>query len=356
MHIKIKLFSRRFVRTIFVIFFSLTLELVCVSCNSYSSVAAPTIAWSDWVAGLRKEAVEQKKVIKPALFDSIFSSLRPDPNLLQISRVQKKTKVSFAQYLAVRNNQVGVSRGCAAYFNHQELLGKISEAYKVDACFIVALWGMETAYGKIKGSYPTVRALATLAYGTSRGNFFRNELLYALHILDMGVIAYKDFNGSWDGGMGQIQFMPSSWHNFAQDYDKTGKKDIWNSYGDAFASMANYLKMHGWQYHAPYLVEVSLPDNFDQSLTGMRITKPVHQWLKMGVNVNEEWRSRVHFSPNEMASIKVLRNGPTLMVFNNFKVVLRWNHLYYFAAALGYLAYDICEKLPGDGGEDAAGK
>lgn len=301
------------------------------------------------MAELRKEAVQQKKIIKPDLFDYIFSSLRPDPFIIRMDRSQTKVHISFAEYRAQRDTPQRIKDGYSAYLGHKKLLDKISADYGVDARFIVGLWGMETHYGKVKGRYPTIRALATLAYDARRSDFFRSELLYALHILNVGAIKYKDFVGSWDGGMGHPQFMPSSWYNFAQDYDKDRKRDIWSSHSDAFASIANYLKMHGWQYHAPYFVEVILPGNFDHSLLGVNVTKPVHEWLKMGVKVRAvgSRQQREQFTADMTASVLALPRGPTLMVFNNYKVILLWNRLNYFAATLGYLSSDISAALCG---------
>jgi len=157
-----------------------------------------------------------------------------------------------------------------------------------------------------------------------------------LHILQEGQISLNNFKGEWAGASGHPQFLPSSWYKYAVDYDRDGKKDIWNSLPDGLASIANYLAKSGWQLGQPWAVEVTLPDDFDSNLLGKKIVKPVSEWLSLGIKTNRKL-------PSEQlpASIIQLHEGPALMVFNNFKVLQKWNDSNYYVSTVGYLADQI---------------
>jgi len=163
------------------------------------------------------------------------------------------------------------------------LLEEVAQKYGVQARFIVAFWGIETDFGRITGGFPLVPALATLAYDGRRSAYFRKELLNALEILDGGHIAPKDMVGSWAGAMGQCQFMPSSFLNFAVDGDGDGRKDIWTNRKDVFASAANYLSRSGWKGDQTWGRQVRLPDGFDAKLADLDVRKTLAEWQGLGV-------------------------------------------------------------------------
>ena len=148
---------------------------------------------------------------------------------------------------------------------------------------IVALWGVESSYGAYHGDFPVIAALATLAYDGRRAAFFRAELLHALKIVDQGDVTAARMSGSWAGAMGQSQFMPSSYQAYAVDYDHDGRRDIWTTLPDVFASIANYLAKAGWNDRYTWGREVRLPPTIDGSLAGLQQQKPLPEWQALGV-------------------------------------------------------------------------
>ena len=156
---------------------------------------------------------------------------------------------------------------------HAALLAQVSETYGVQARFIVALWGIETDFGRITGGFPVIASLATLAHDGRRSAFFRKELMLALEIIDQGHIDVEGMIGSWAGAMGQNQFMPSSYHAYAVDHDGDGEKNIWGSLPDVFASTANYLARSGWSDDATWGRQVRLPAGFSGDLVGRKTVK-----------------------------------------------------------------------------------
>ena len=169
------------------------------------------------------------------------------PVVLQRDRSQAETVFSLESYIRRRLTGKLIAAGRNAFARQHELLEPIGEKYGVPARLIAAIWGIESNYGRFSGVRPTVAALATLAWDPRRATFFRGELLDALEILNRGDVDLAHLTGSWAGAMGQVQFMPSSYLRYAEDYDGDGHRDIWSTPGDVFASIANYLKGRGWQ-------------------------------------------------------------------------------------------------------------
>ena len=223
------------------------------------------------------------------------------------------------------------------------LLNEIGNRYGVQPRFIVALWGVETDFGRIDGGFPVIHALATLAIDGRRSKFFREQLITAIRILDQGHITLDKMRGSWAGAMGYFQFMPSSFVSFAIDYDNDGKRDIWQNKKDAFASAANYLSKSGWRNDQTWGREVRIPKGFDKKLVGLKIRKDTSEWRNLGV-------LRVDGGDlpkrNLMGSI-VMVNGPKSRVFltySNYQTILKWNRSNFFAVAVGMLAEKIGRK------------
>jgi membrane-bound lytic murein transglycosylase B len=205
----------------------------------------------------------------------------------------------------------------------------------------MSFWGMETSYGNFMGSFPVVKSLATLAYDSNRQDFFRKQLFYSLHILNEGHVSLADYKGEWAGASGQPQFLPSSFIKYAVDYDGDGKKDIWNSKPDVFASIANYMKSHGWRDGEPWAIHVKLPADFDNDLEGKSTVKPVSEWNAMGVKTTD---GKTLPYQNLTASVIKPYGGPVFLAFPNYKMILRYNNSIYYAGAIGYLADNICQR------------
>lgn len=306
------------------------------------NVFAAQESWKSWVAAVRKEALSQG--VSPATFDAAFADIHePSRKVKGLSRSQPEHRLTYEKYLKSRVDGYRIAIGRKQYKRHEDLANEIGDRYAVDPCFIMSFWGMETSYGSYMGSFPVIKSLATLAYESKRKEFFRNELLLALHILDEGHVSLKDFKGEWAGASGQPQFLPSSWVKYAVDYDGDGHKDIWKSKPDVFASIANYMKINGWRKGEPWAIYVKLPKNFDMALEGKSITKPVREWENLGVKATNG-KSLPY--PDLEASIVKPYGGPVFLAYPNYKMILRYNNSIYYAGAIGYLADKICYRSP----------
>jgi membrane-bound lytic murein transglycosylase B len=201
---------------------------------------------------------------------------------------------------------------------------------------IVALWGIETDYGESTGNYPVLASLATLAYDGRRSAMFRRELLDALIIIDEGHISAKAMLGSWAGAMGQNQFMPSSFRQFAVDHNGDGRRDIWKTLADIFASTANYLSRSGWQRQASWGCKAVAPANLDPALVGLEVRKPLASWQALGLQSSCEARN----GSTQEASLLLPEGpgGPAFLVYHNYHTLLKWNRSTYFALTVGQLA------------------
>jgi len=295
-------------------------------------------SFHEWLKGVRREA--RAAGVSPEVLDRAFRRLKPIPRVIKLDRSQPEVKLTFKQYLDRVVSGKTVWDGRRLYREHRDLLKKIGDQYGVDPRYIVALWGIETRYGRITGGYPVIAALATLAYDGRRSVFFREELIRALKILDEGHIAVKDMDGSWAGAMGQVQFMPSSFVSYAVDYDGDGRRDIWDNVPDALASAANYLAKSGWKKDQGWGGEVSLPAGFSKDLVGESSKKTLKEWQQLGVT-----GKGVAGKPNLRAYL-VRPNktgGPIFLAYPNYRVILKWNRSNYFAIAVGTLADRIAK-------------
>ena len=303
--------------------------------------AAQQPNWNVWVKQLRTEAISQG--IRPQLFDAIFKDIRgPSRKVLSLDRRQPEGRLTFLKYRKTRADAFRIKLGRQEYRKHRQLLNEIGRRYGVSPCFIVALWGLESSYGRYMGNFPVVQSLATLAYDTRRSAFFRKQLLYALHILNEGHVKLKDFKGEWAGASGQPQFLPSSWRNYAVDHNNDGKKDIWKTHGDIFASIANYLKQHGWKTDQPWAVEVRIPPHLNPTLANNKsVHKSVAEWRELGLRTvnGRPW-------PNDQLQARLIHpyGGPYMLAFNNFGVIMKWNRSNYYAGTVGWTAEQICGR------------
>lgn len=304
--------------------------------SAYANVAQP---FEEWVDELKAEA-ENQGISRP-LLDRAFVGVAPIPRVIELDRKQPEFTLTFDQYLTRVVPKARIQKGRKLLDENRALLTAISEKYGVQPRFIVALWGVETDFGRVTGGFPVVASLATLAYDGRRSAYFRKELLTALKILHQGHIAPAEMKGSWAGAMGQSQFMPSSFDNFAVDYDGDGHKDIWGTKADVFASIANYLSRSGWNNSETWGRPVNLPADFDKSLVDSKIKKTMREWETLGV-------TRRDGSPlpsrNLVSQLIVPGDGelaPAYLAYSNYEVILKWNRSSYFATAVGTLAEAI---------------
>ncbi len=297
--------------------------------------AADSSNFDPWLVGLRAEAIAMGVDVE--ILDAALTGIRPIARIIELDRRQPEGRLTAAQYL---ERVVPTSRQTVAkqrLSKHRKLLKFIAAKYGVQPRFIVALWGIETDFGRNTGGFGVIEALATLAYDGRRANFFRSELLAALQILDERHIAPDAMRGSWAGAMGQSQFMPSSFLAYAVDENDDGRRDIWKTLPDVFASIANYLTQFGWEDNQTWGRAVRLPTGFDKNLIGLETKRPIGGWQVLGVRRQDGCDLPTRQLP---ASI-VQPDGEgtqAYMVYGNFATTLKWNRSTYFALAVGKLA------------------
>ncbi len=294
-----------------------------------------------WLEGVRQEARERG--IGEATIETALSGISPIERVVQLDRRQPEFKLTFDQYMTRVVTGARIKKGRARLAEHRGLLRQISAKYNVQPRFILALWGIETDFGRFLGGFPVIGALASLAYDGRRSAYFRKELFNALTVVDQGHIAAKDMMGSWAGAMGQNQFMPSSFLRYAVDHDGDGRRDIWGTTADIFASSANYLSKVGWRGDQTWGRMVRLPDRFDPGLVGLKTRKGLRDWQKLGVR-----RPDGSDLPTRNLRSSILlpggASGPAYVVYDNFRAILRWNRSNFFAAAVGTLSDRIASR------------
>lgn len=266
------------------------------------------------------------------------------PKVVYNDRHQNEFTKTIWDYLDKAVSEDRIALGQKALAKHGDVLDRIEATYGVDKEIVAAIWGLESAYGAVRGDLPTLHALATLAYDGRRGAFFEAELIAALKIIQLGDATPDTLRGSWAGAMGHTQFMPSSWHAFAVDFTGDGKRDIWSDDPtDALASTAAYLAGKGWVKGAPWGVEISLPAGFDYDLTTERVKKPVAEWQALGLQ-------RVgggDLPDHGLASVLLPggHRGAAFLIFQNFHVIESYNTADAYVIAVGHLA----DRLKGAG-------
>ncbi len=304
------------------------------------STAAEQVDFEAWLEDFKKEALADgisRKIVDSALFD-----IEPIPRVIELDRNQPEFNLSLGEYLRMMLSQGRIDKGKRKFKENGPLLNKIFSRYGVQPRFLVALWGIESDFGRLTGGFAVIGSLATLAYDGRRSAYFRKELLRALRILDQGHISNARMKGSWAGAMGQMQFMPSTFNDHAVDFNGNGHKDIWQEQGDILASAANYLSKCGWESDQTWGREVRLPKGFDQGLIGLKYQKRISKWQALGVRSPDG-----QDLPTRDLLASIVRpdgDGQTsrvFMVYNNYRVILKWNRSHNFVLAVGFLSDKI---------------
>lgn len=302
-----------------------------------TAVQANTQGFPSWLQDLRSEA-RARGISGATVSAALPDGLNPIPRVLELDRKQPESTKTFDAYLEGAVNAKRVRDGQARMMEYKTLLSRVSDAYGVPAEVIVALWGVETSYGSNTGGFSVVNALATLAYDGRRSAFFREELLKALEIVDAGHIRLADMRGSWAGAMGQCQFMPSSFLRFAEDFNKDGRRDIWGTQADVFASTANYLSSSGWKKNQPWGHRVVVPANIDRSLLGLDTQQTLQFWHDRGIR-QPDGKSLPFEGAYHVSIIQPGGAGTSAFaVYDNYRVIMKWNKSNYFATSVGLLS------------------
>jgi membrane-bound lytic murein transglycosylase B len=286
-----------------------------------------------FIASLQREALAQG--IRSGAADYALRRAEYLPHVIELDRKQPEHTMTLSDFLAKVVTPQKTADGRAALTDNWPLLTRVHQRFNVQPRFIIALWAVESNFGKVMGNYSVVSALATLAYDGRRASYFRPELIAALRIIDQGNIHPDAMLGSWAGAMGQCQFMPTTFLNFAVDFDGDGRRDIWGDRADVLGSIANYIGQLGWRGDQSWGRFVSVPANFDTRYTGLDIKRPIAEWSRMGVRAAD-----ASPLPGIEASLVMPdgSGGPALLVYDNFRAIMKWNKSTFFAASVGMLA------------------
>lgn len=343
-----------------------------------------------WMAGVRQEAVEAG--ISSETSQAVMNHVALLPNVIDLDRAQPEFISPFLDYYHKRVNANTINKGRALLAQYEVLLDQIEVQYGVPQSVLIAFWGLETNYGTYQGKVDTLSALATLAYEGRRAGFFSRQLLDAMRIVDAGHANISQFKGSWAGAFGHMQFMPSTFINYAVDSDGDNAIDLVNSLPDTFSSAANYLSAVGWRIGEPAMVEVQLPLDFAWESAQLAIKKSTQEWAQLGVKAlrkdnsistlkkstvkmpagmekTQQLSERSDLAQVQQAALSLEKNdlanddddavtttlpsvdgtasillpqgwrGPAFMVFNNFHVIMDWNRSVNYALSVAQLAH-----------------
>jgi membrane-bound lytic murein transglycosylase B len=306
----------------------------------------PKPSFDSWLARIRSEALANG--ISEGTVSRALDGLEPLPVVVERDRSQAEIVLSIDDYVRRRLTPKFVKAANEHAAAERVTLQQVSDRYGVQPRYLVAVWGMESNFGRFSGVRPVVQALATLAWEGRRGAFFTSELMDALRIVDRGDIDLAVMKGSWAGAMGQTQFMPSSYLRHAEDFDGNGDRDIWRSTPDVLASIANYLKAYGWKADETWGREVRLPAAKADSIVetvGLRtegcraeremtVRRPLKQWQALGVRALDG-----KALPSAERDASLLRAGKrAFLVYGNYEALLGYNCAHAYALAVSQLA------------------
>jgi len=327
-----------------------TLVLTVIVCwtsaaRTQDTAAAPPQPFDAWLAELRAEALTRG--IRPEILEAAFADVQPVAQILERDRTQAEFALDLTAYLKRRLTRRTVQTAQRMHDQHRKLLTAVGEKYGVQPRVITAVWGLESNFGRFAGVRPTIPALATLAYDPRRATLFRQELFSALEIVNRGDIELERLRGSWAGALGQPQFMPSTYLEFAQDFDGDGRRDIWASQADVFASVAHYLKEHGWSEKATWGREVKVSktvkpkvDALPRRSEGCRAERaltepmPMKSWAKLGVRTMSGGAL-----PSAAMDASLVTDGARyFLVYKNYEALLAYNCATSYAISIGMLA------------------
>jgi peptidoglycan lytic transglycosylase B len=315
--------------------------------NPVSAVPEVRPSFRDWLADVRTEALSRG--VRPEIVDLALTNVtEPLPVVIERDRAQAEAVLPLETYIARQLSPTRVRTGRQMYTKHRPLVDRVAAQYQIPPHTIVSIWGAESNFGRFSGVRATIDALATLAWDPRRSTLFRGELFQALEILNRGDIGIGDMRGSWAGAMGQPQFMPSSYLKYAEDFDGDGRRDIWRSQGDIFASIANYLKGYGWTPGQLWGREVTVPKAAAGRIAAdvarsagigrclasrdMTVRLPLSEWRAMGIQATNGRALPDSDQPAALVSGKTRH----FLVYSNYDVLLAYNcaHAYALSVAL----------------------
>src|ERR1043165_5328260 len=310
-----------------------------------TAVEPPSQPFEDWLQGLIAEA--HTRGYSDQLIDATLTGLTPIPRVVERDSSQAEFTITLERYFQTRVTPRIIRLGRQHAMQEAALLRRIRMQYGVSPGVVLAIWGMESHYGQFTGAYPVFQALATLAYEPRRADFFRNELFKALSIVQSGFIDAKTMTGSWAGAMGQPQFMPSSYLDYAVDFDKDGLRAIWHSQADTLASIASYLKSRGWEPGQTWGREVQVSARAREAIADIpardagcsaKRLMTERRSLHVGRDAGVRLKSGAALPQSDVPASLVEVGGRSFLVYPNYETILDYNCAHLYALSVAMLA------------------
>jgi lytic murein transglycosylase len=299
-----------------------------------------TPAFTAWLDAFKAEA--RTKGISQATLDAAFANVRLNQRVLELNENQPEFSRAIWDYMDGAVSSDRVAKGRAMLRKYRKSLGRAERAHGVPASIVTAIWSLESNFGQNLGGFNVIEALATLGFEGRRAAFGREQLLAALKIIENGDITAGRMIGSWAGAMGQTQFIPTVFLQYAEDGNGDGRRNLWDTRADVFISTANYLAQKGWVEDAPCFDEVRLPDTFDYTQADIGTEKAVREWADLGVTLwdGRSLRRRAGQDADALAAVLLPagHKGPAFIAYPNFKVVLAYNNAISYALAICQLS------------------
>lgn len=292
--------------------------------------------FNKWLQGFKQEAIAEG--ISPQTVAAALNGVTYDPATIKRDRAQGVFAQDFLTFSGRMISKNRMNVGQAMLRKYASTFKRIEQQYGVPGPVLVAYWGLETDFGKVMGNMQSIRSLATLSYDCRRPEEFRAQLMDALRVIDRGDLTPKQMRGPAHGEVGQFQFQPSTYYNFAVDYDGDGRRDLVRSAPDSLASAANYIAAKGWQAGQPWLEEVVVPDNLPWDQADVTIQRPRLLWSRYGVTYRDGSAVPADNVPTALL-LPMGRNGPAFLAYPNFiNVYLDWNKSLVYSTTAGYYA------------------
>ncbi|MCB9960448.1 MAG: lytic murein transglycosylase [Rhodospirillaceae bacterium] len=304
--------------------------------------AQPTEPFAVFLQRMSSRAMAEG--ISSTTVQSAFAGLTPSERVMELEGAQPEFTRTFWQYMDNAVTDGRVAEGRARYAQNRALLDRVEAEYGVPGAYLVAFWGLETNFGSYLGDFDVIQALATLTYNDRRADLFGAELIAALHLIDNGWVRRDQLIGSWAGAIGNCQFLPTTYRRFAVDFDGDGRRDLYGSLPDVFASAANYLSSIGWESGYIWGREALLPAAFPWEQADLTVRKTLAEWQALGVRQIDG--STLPVAPIEASVVVPMgHRGPAFLVYDNFRVIMQWNRSVPYAVAVGHLA----DRIEGGG-------
>jgi lytic murein transglycosylase len=311
--------------------------------SAFAAACQPPAAFPKWLQSFKQQAVAQG--ISPQTVNAALAGVTYDPATIAKDRGQAVFAQSFLQFSGRMVSGNRLQTGSALLKKHAATFKRIEQQYGVPGPVLVAFWGLETDFGKIMGNMASIRSLATLSFDCRRPEKFTAELLDALRVIERGDLTPQEMRGPAHGEVGQFQFQPSTYYNYAVDFDGDGRRDLIRSVPDSLASAANYLRSIGWQPNQPWLEQVRVPRDLPWDQADVTIKRPRLFWAKHGVSyLNGEPL------PNDAMPVSLVlpmgRDGPAFLAYQNFDVYTEWNHSLIYCITAAYYATRLAGGPP----------